>query len=48
MRLISLYALRYEKSSNSEISILRDMLLKRGNLQDNEREVIIIYFQIIK
>ncbi len=39
MRLICLYSLRYERSNNSELSILRDMLLKRGNLQDTEREV---------
>lgn len=41
VRLISLYALRYEKSGNSELSLLRDNLLKRGGLSDSEREVFI-------
>ena len=40
IRLLCLYSLRYEKSSSSELSSLRDLLLKRGGLQDRELEFV--------
>lgn len=39
LRLVCLYALRYEKSSTSELMSLKDALNKRGGLTDQEREV---------
>lgn len=38
LRLVCLYALRYEKSSTSELMSLKDALNKRGGLTDQERE----------
>jgi len=40
VRLVSLYALRHEKSGNSELSSLKDALLKRGGITEDEREVL--------
>jgi len=39
VRIVSLYAMRYEKSSNSELSSLKELLLRRGALTEQEREV---------
>ena len=41
LRLISLYALRYEKSSNNEIQSLKEMFQRRPNVAPNETEVLI-------
>lgn len=38
LRLVSLYSLRYEKSNSSEFSSLKAELLRRGGLNDVERE----------
>jgi len=38
IRLVCLYALRYEKSSNNELISLKELLLRRG-ITDQEREV---------
>lgn len=38
LRLVSLYALRYENNPNSELSNLKEGLLRRGGLTDQERE----------
>lgn len=42
VRLVGLYALRYEKSG-SELHSLKDALVKRGGLSDAEREVELIF-----
>lgn len=39
LRLLSLYALRYEKSSSNELNNLRESFLKRGGVTDSEKEV---------
>ena len=39
LRLISLYPLRYEKSSSNEINSLKEMFQKRPNVASNEIEV---------
>ena len=44
VRVVCLYALRYEKSSGSELPGLKEALLKRGGLTDQERDVIFNLF----
>jgi hypothetical protein len=39
VRIVSLYAMRYEKSGSSELNSLKELLLKRGGLTEQEREV---------
>ena len=39
VRIVTLYALRYEQSTSSELRAFKEMLLKRGNLSEQEREV---------
>lgn len=39
LRLMCIYALRYEKSSNSELNNLKEALIKRGGITDQEKEV---------
>ena len=38
IRLVCLYALRYEQSSSNELISLKELLLRRG-ITDQEREV---------
>lgn len=38
VRIVTLYALRYEKSNTSELRAFKEMLLKRGGLTEKERE----------
>jgi vacuolar protein sorting-associated protein 45 len=40
LRLLSLYALKYEKSSKSELNALKDAFIKRGGVSDLEKEFI--------
>lgn len=40
VRVICLYALRYEKSGSSELRSLKEALMRRGGLTDQEREFI--------
>lgn len=40
VRILTLYALRYEQSTSSELRAFREMILKRGGLTDQEGEVI--------
>lgn len=42
LRLVCLYALRYEKSTTSELTSLKELLVKRGGLTDQEKEVSLV------
>ena len=39
LRLVCLYSLRYDKSTTTELTSLRELLIRRGGLSDQEREV---------
>lgn len=39
LRLVCLYSLRYDKSTTTELTSLRELLIRRGGLTDQEREV---------
>lgn len=39
VRIVSLYALRYEQSNSSEYRSFKEMLLKRGGLTEQEKMV---------
>lgn len=48
IRLVCLYALRYEKSNSSELSSLKSALLRRpGGLSDYEKEVNFLFAESI-
>jgi vacuolar protein sorting-associated protein 45 len=40
LRLICLYALKYEKTGNKDIYSLKDAFSKRANVEENDKEVI--------
>jgi len=39
LRLVCLYSLRYDKSTTTELTSLRELLIRRGGLTDQEKEV---------